>query len=101
MLFDGYPFSAREFLTLRANSRQGRGSRRVHIGNHVNSHHREKHSEAYLENRSRYYLHSALPAGLAPADDSNRPVDSHHVAWSDLLPAEARRPWRKTFFHLE
>ena len=85
----------------RATSPQGRGARRIHIGNHVNPNHKPKHSEAWLEIRSRFYLHSALAAGLAAADDSYCGVDSHYVAWSDFLPAEARRLWRKTFFHLE
>src|SRR5436190_52606 len=103
MLFDcgGYAFSAREFLTLRTNSRQGRGAGRVHIGNHVDPHHKGKHFEAWLEIRSRYYLHSALPAGLAAADDFAHAGDGNRLAWSDLLPAETHRLWRKTFFHLE
>ena len=32
------------------------------FGNHVDPHHKRKHSEAWLEIRSRYYLHSAFTA---------------------------------------
>src|SRR6185503_10713407 len=84
-------------LTLRANSRQRRDAGRVHDGNHVDPHHKGKHSEAWLEIRSRYCLHSALAA----ADDFAHASDANRIAWSDLIPAGAHRLWRKTFFHLE
>ena len=72
-----------------------------YVGNHVDPHHKGKHSEAWLEIRFRYYLHSALAAGLAAADDFAHASDANRLAWSDPLPAGAHRLWRKTFFHLE
>ena len=50
---------------------------------------------------SRYYVHSAFAADLAAADDFAHAGDANRLAWSDLLPAETRWPWRKTFFYLE
>ena len=67
----------------------------------VDPHHKRKHSEAWLEIRSRYYLHSAGTAGLAAADDFAHASNANRLAWSDLLPAGTRRPWRTTFFYLE
>ena len=64
-------------------------------------HDKGKHSEAWLEIRSRYYLHSAVAAGLAAADDFAHASDANRLPWSNLLPARAHRPWRTTFFHLE
>ena len=72
-----------------------------YVGNHVDPHHKGKHSEAWLEIRSRYYLHSAFAAGLAAADDFAHASDANRLAWSDFLSAGAHRPWRTTFFHLE
>ena len=72
-----------------------------YVGNHVDPHHKGKHSEAWLEIRSRYYLHSAFAAGLAAADDFAHASDANRLAWSDFLSAGARRLLRKTIFHLE
>ena len=72
-----------------------------HVGNHVDPHHKRKHSEAWLEIRSRYYLYSAVAAGLAAADDLAHAGDANRIAWSNLVPAGARRFWRKTFLYLE
>jgi hypothetical protein len=53
-----------------------------YVGNHVDPHHKRKHSEAWLEIRSRYYLHSAVAAGLAAADDLAHAGDANRIAWS-------------------
>ena len=63
--------------------------------------HKRKHSEAWLEIRSRYYLHFAFAAGLAAADDFPYAGDANRLAWSDFLPAGTHWSWRKTFFYLE
>jgi hypothetical protein len=56
---------------------------------------------AWLENRSRYYVHSAFTAALAAANDFADAGDASRLAWSDLLPSETRWLGRETFFHLE
>ena len=71
------------------------------VGNHVDSHHKWKHFEAWLEIRSRHSLHSACATDLVAADDFAHPGDANRFAWSDLLPAGACRSWRKIFFYLE
>jgi len=72
-----------------------------YVGNHVDPHHKGKHSEAWLEIRSRYYLHSAFAADLAAADDFAHASDANRLARSDFLSAGTRRFWWKTFFYLE
>ncbi len=56
---------------------------------------------AWLESRSRYYVHSAFAAALAAANDFAHAGDANRLAWSDLLPSETRWLVRQTFFHLE
>jgi len=51
--------------------------------------------------RFRYHVHSAYAADLVAADDFAHPGNANRLARSDLLPAGARRSWRKTFFYLE
>ena len=71
------------------------------MGDHVDPHDKGKHSEAWLEIRSRYCVHSAFAAGLAAADDFAHASDANRLARSDFLSAGARRLLRKTFFYLE
>ena len=70
------------------------------VGNH-DAYHKRKHFETGLEIRSRYHVHSPCAADLVAVDDFARARDANRFAWFDLLPARARRSWRKTFFHLE
>jgi hypothetical protein len=70
------------------------------VGNH-DAYHKRKHFETGLEIRSRYHVHSARPADLVAADDLAYAGDANRFAWSDLLPAGARRSWRKAFLNLE
>ena len=70
------------------------------VDNH-DQHDKQKHFEAMLEIRSRYHVHFACAASLVAADDFAHTGDANRFAWSDLLPAGARRSWRKTFLNLE
>src|SRR4029077_14917643 len=56
---------------------------------------------AWLENRSRYYVHSAFTAALAAGNDFAHAGNANRLPWPDLLPSETRWPGRQTFFHLE
>lgn len=70
------------------------------VVNH-DAHRKRKHFETRLEIRSRYRVHFACAAALVAIDDFTHAADANRVARFDLLPAGARRSWRKTFFHLE
>ena len=70
------------------------------VGNH-DPHHKPKRFETWLEIRARHHVHFACAANLVAADDFAHPVDANRFAWSDLLPAGARRSWRQAFLNLE
>ena len=46
-------------------------------------------------------MHFACAADLVAADDFAHADDANRFAWSDLLSAGARRPWRQAFLNLE
>ena len=56
---------------------------------------------AWLENQSRYYVHSGFAAALVAANDFADAGDADRLAWSNLLPSGTRWLKRETFFHLE
>ena len=70
------------------------------VGNH-DPRYKRKRFEAGLEIRSRHHVHFAGTANLVAVDDFAHAGDANRFAWSDLLPAGARRSWRRTFLYLE